>query len=95
MLFEQMVLPAIVLLGLFAVIIYGIRTQQRDNESRIRGEAFREASAALQSLADIALHASNAHLALKDRQNAVIAAGRHYYYDRAASIVRSIPVDRV
>jgi hypothetical protein len=93
--FETQLLPAIVLIGMFSTIVYAYYCQRQDIGKRARKMALGEAAAALQSLADIAMHASNAHLAMKDRHNALVAAGRHYYYDRAASIVRSIPVDRM
>ncbi len=95
MIFEQYVLPVICVVGVLGILWYGKRDRRREAALGARKMALGEAAAALQSLADCAMHASRAHAAIRDRDNATIAAGRHYYYDRAAQIVRSIPVDRL
>jgi hypothetical protein len=97
--FEHTILPAVVLIGLCAIVLYGMYTERQDIGLRARKMALAEAAAALQSLADVATYAADQALkepVSADRNFRVVERrARAYSYDRAASIVRSIPVDRL
>jgi hypothetical protein len=60
-----------------------------------RVRALNEAAACLASMASTAESARDDAVARRDFLSARAAANRQYFYDRAASIVRSIPEDRL
>lgn len=91
--FETQVLPATVLLGLIFTICYGYYLERRAVLVRVRKMALGEAAAAIQSLAAVA--EATCAQRRRDGQPYEETDRRAYYYDRAASIVRSIPVDRL
>ena len=93
--FEQVALPAIVGLGLVGTIGWSIYWDRRDTVVAARRKALGEAADALDSLAYIANGAIKGHQDRGDTAGAWGAYTRVHYYSQAASIVRSIPVDRV
>jgi hypothetical protein len=92
MLFEHY-LALFSLLALVATVIYGGWADRQDAAKRARKMALGEAAAALQSLADVAgdAAASRQRAGLSNKAS----ADRAYHMQRAASIVASIPVDRL
>lgn len=95
MLFEQIVLPVICIVGVLAILAYAKRDRQREAAIGARKRALLEARAAILSLAKTANEASGRHERDGLPRLAKSAALRGYHYERAAQIVASIPVDRL
>lgn len=83
----------VVVVGLIAIIIYGTWSENRDTAKHARKKALDEAAAALRSMADVAGDAVESRR--REGLSYTVAADRAYYFQRAASIVASIPVERL
>lgn len=83
---------AISLTGMFAVALYGMWGDRRDDALVARKMALDDAVRALRGPAWAARKASEGHCTAKQSTDSLVRA---YHYDRAADIVRSIPVDRL
>lgn len=94
MMFLHYVLTPVAVLGMIGIVIFAVWADQRDKKVAVRQKALSEATNALRSLASVATKAS------KDTEGrnpftVARAEERAYYYERVASIVASIPVDRL
>lgn len=99
MLFEQYVLPVFCVLSIIGVLVYGLHADKRERLIAVRVQALLEARAALLSLADVARRQCDETRKMSRGivQQRLLAqqTDRAYYYDRAAMIVGSIPMDRL
>lgn len=93
--FETQLLPAIVLGGLCVTIVMGSYWSWRDKHVATRAKALKEATEALMSLYKIATEAGKRNEDEGRDIEAESSYRRAYFYQRAAAIVRSIPVDRL
>jgi len=82
----------VVMVGVLAIILYGMWAERSDIAKRARKKALEEAVRALRVPAWAARKASEGPCTDKQSTDSLVRA---YHYDRAASIVASIPVDRL
>lgn len=80
------------IIGVVGILILAILSDRHEKKVKVRQKALSEATNALRSLAHIA---DSAEHRAKTGSEALEAKQRAYYYGRAASIVASIPVDRL
>lgn len=92
MFFLQYVLPVVGIGGFLGLLAWALY-RDRFDALAAREKALGEARDALQSLANIAGDAANERQ--REGLDCRVSADRAYYYQRAANIVASIPVDRL